>query len=727
MADENVSEYSDIGGLRVAVCLEAFVRDAVDGLEMSADEFWQQFERHTRVLAPINRALLAKRERLQTQIDEWHLANPGSITDHAKYQQFLSGIGYIVPEPEDFKIAPANIDPELSTIAGPQLVVPINNARYALNAANARWGSLYDAFYGTNVIADEGDLARTSGYNTNRGDAVIACAKGFLDKHFPLETGSHAECVAYQVGPEGLLCQLEGGATTFLRDRQQMMGYAGTAEAPSAILLVHNGLHVEIKIDAEHPVGRSDKAGVADLIIEAALSTIMDCEDSVAAVSPEEKTQVYRNWLGLMQGDLSIEVRKGNSSFTRVLNSDREYVGVDGQPFCLKGRSLMLVRNVGHLMTTDAVLLDGEPVPEGILDGFVTSMIALHDLKAQAGSKNSASGSIYIVKPKMHGPEEVAFAAQLFDSIEDALGLPRYTLKMGIMDEERRTSANLKACIHAVQSRVFFINTGFLDRTGDDIHTTMCAGAVIRKNDIKHATWLRAYEQRNVAIGLECGFSGVAQIGKGMWAKPDEMAEMMVEKIAHPQAGALTAWVPSPTAATLHALHYHEVDVFGVQKELGHEPANGLDQLLTMPLLGDARLLKEEIQRELDGNAQSILGYVVRWIDSGVGCSKVPDINNVGLMEDRATLRISSQHIANWLRHDICTKQDVVDAFERMAVVVDAQNNDDPSYQAMAPNFGDNHAFQASLALALEGGNQPSGYTEPLLDRFRREKLNQIN
>lgn len=727
MTDENVSEYTSIGGLQIATCLVNFVREAVEGLDISADQFWQQFERHTRVLAPINKTLLSERDRLQAQISEWHFDNPGPIRDHAEYQRFLSEIGYIAPEPEDFKIAPADIDPELSTLAGPQLVVPINNARYALNAANARWGSLYDALYGTNVIPDEGDLVRGGAYNTKRGDAVIACAKGFLDKHFPLQSGSHAECIRYQCDSDELLCQLEGERETRLRNHQQMVGYAGDKEALSAILLVHNGLHVEIKIDRDHPVGRSDKAGVSDLIIEAALSTIMDCEDSVAAVSPAEKTEVYRNWLGLMQGNLSVDVRKGDSSFIRTLNSDREYVDVDGQPVCLKGRSLMLVRNVGHLMTTDAVLLDGEPVPEGILDGFVTSMIALHDLKGQGRFRNSGAGSIYIVKPKMHGPEEVAFAARLFDCVEDALGLARYTLKMGIMDEERRTSVNLKACIHAVKRRVFFINTGFLDRTGDDIHTTMCAGAVIPKNDIKHAEWLQAYEQRNVGIGLQCGFSGVAQIGKGMWAKPDEMAQMMVEKIGHPNAGALTAWVPSPTAATLHALHYHEVDVFAVQGVLARDAIGGLDQLLEMPLLGDTRLSEDEVQRELEGNAQSILGYVVRWIDAGIGCSKVPDINNIGLMEDRATLRISSQHIANWLKHGLCKERDVVQAFERMALVVDAQNRDDPGYQAMATNFDTNLAFQASLALALEGARQPSGYTEPLLDQFRRQKLKQLN
>ncbi len=725
MSGENAEQYQSVGGLKVATCLKVLIDQAVDGLDIAAQSFWDKFEHHARILSGENKALLAERTRLQEAINGWHTDNSGPIENHAAYQSFLTDIGYIAPEPEDFKINPAGIDPELSTLAGPQLVVPINNARYALNAANARWGSLYDALYGTNVIPEDGELAPGASYNTVRGNAVIAYAKGFLDTYFPLATGSHADCVAYSVGSRGLQCLLSDGSATTLTDPSQAVGYDGEQHAPSAVLLVHNGLHIEIKIDRPHPVGSTDKAGVCDVMVEAALSTIMDCEDSVAAVSPEEKTEVYRNWLGLIQGDLTAELRKGDKTITRSLNPDRRYRGFDGAPVVLKGRSLLLVRNVGHLMTTDAVLLDGEPVPEGILDGFVTALISIHDLNAKGRFKNSVGGSIYIVKPKMHGPDEVAFAAKLFDAIEDSFGLARNTLKIGIMDEERRTSVNLKACIHAVKDRVFFINTGFLDRTGDDIHTTMYAGAVIPKNDIKHAQWLHSYERRNVSIGLQCGFSGVAQIGKGMWAKPDEMADMMAEKVGHPKAGAVTAWVPSPTAATLHALHYHQVDVFKVQQELANGPIDGLDTLLAMPLQAATPPPREDVQRELEGNAQSILGYVVRWIDAGVGCSKVPDINDVGLMEDRATLRISSQHIANWLKHGICTEQDVAAAFERMALVVDEQNSNDPSYQAMSDNLQTNHAYQASLALAFKGADQPSGYTEPLLDHYRRQKLRQ--
>ena len=709
-----MAEYVEKSGLKVDSQLVDFIeKEALPGTKVDPLRFWIGLSLYVTAFAPRNRAFLAIRDNLQTQIDDWHHAHGPVANDPAGYEKFLRQIGYIVPEPEDFSIETTGLDPEITSICGPQLVVPVSNARYALNAANARWGSLFDALYGTDVISRDGALAPGKGYNPERGAAVFARAAEFLDGAFPLTVGSHADVSSYALDYANGLCSIviDDGRTA-LADPSQFVGYRQVGE-DLVLLLRHNGLHVEINIDRANPVGKTHKAGIADVVVESAITTIQDCEDSVAAVDTEDKVAVYRNWLGLMNGTLSETFEKGGKTITRRLNADRVYTALNGSTLTLKGRSLLLVRNVGHLMTTKAILdRDNQEIGEGLMDAVITTLCALHD------KTNSATGAIYIVKPKMHGPDEVVFSCEIFGGVERLLGLPENTIKIGIMDEERRTSANLKACIRAARHRVFFINTGFLDRTGDEIHTSMEAGPVLRKDDIKAEAWLGAYEDRNVLIGLRCGFSGKAQIGKGMWAKPDDMAEMLKVKIGHPRSGANTAWVPSPTAATLHALHYHEVDVFEAQKRRHNQETPGLGALFSMPALDPSTLSREQIVRELENNSQGILGYVVRWVQQGVGCSKVPDINDVGLMEDRATCRISSQAVANWLRHGVVSKDEVVSTFERMAAVVDEQNAGDPIYRPMAGNF-QSVAFQAALDLALHGAEQPSGYTEPILHKRR--------
>ena len=687
--------------------------------DISENDFWNGFVKAVNELAIINKELLKKRDVIQSKIDEWHKSNKEKI-DFSSYKNFLKEIGYLVEDQGDFKIETSNVDDEIARIAGPQLVVPIDNARYALNAANARWGSLYDALYGTDAISEDNGCEKTSSYNPKRGEKVIAKGREFLDQNFQLETGSWSAVTGFVKDGNNLVIHLEGETKTNLKDQSKFVGYIGDKSNPSSIFLKNNHLHIEIKVNPDHPIGKADKANISDIVSESAISTIMDLEDSVAAVDAEDKVKCYRNWLGIMKGTLEAKMTKGDKTFVRKLNEDKEFLDTNDQPTHLHGRSLLLVRNVGHLMTNPAIKLDdGSEIPEGIMDAFITVLCAKHDFKLK---KNSRTGSVYIVKPKMHGPEEVAFADKIFSKVEEVLKLQPNTIKMGIMDEERRTTVNLKECIRNAKKRIVFINTGFLDRTGDEMHTSFEAGPMIFKGDMKKSSWLNTYEDWNVDIGLECGFSGKAQIGKGMWAMPDRMKDMMEQKIGHPKAGANCAWVPSPTAATLHSTHYHQINVFDQHKELANRGKANLDNILTIPVADRPNWSSEDIQKEIENNCQGILGYVVRWVDQGIGCSKVPDINNVGLMEDRATLRISSQHIANWLNHEICTKDQVMEAMKKMAKVVDGQNAGDKNYKPMDGNFDQSIAFKAACELVFEGKVQPSGYTEPILHKKRLEK-----
>ena len=715
-----MAHYIEHSGIKIAEVIYKLVNDDIcPGVGIEPAQFWRDFALIINKFAPKNRALVEKREAFQLQLDQWHRSN----RDHFNfddYKAFLIDIGYLLPEVDDFQISPQNVDNEVAIQAGPQLVVPIMNARFALNAVNARWGSLYDALYGNDVIPERDGAEKTASYNPVRGQKVIDYGRDFLDNAVPLAHGSHVHVVGYRVQNKRLVAVLDNGAETALKDTSQFVGYLGGVESPTSIFLKNNSLHIEIQVDRENNIGAVDPAGVKDIVLEAALTTIMDCEDSVAAVDADDKALAYRNWLGLIKGDLEETVQRGDSEFLRTMNGDKTFTSPDGSPIVLQGRSLMFVRNVGHLMTNPAILYgDGQEIPEGIMDGVITTLIGLYDLNKKDGLVNSRAGSIYIVKPKMHGPEEVRFTNDLFDRIEDMLGLERHTIKVGIMDEERRTSINLQQCIYAAKDRVVFVNTGFLDRTGDEIHTSMEAGPFALKAELKKMPWISAYEDRNVDIGLSCGFQGRAQIGKGMWPIPDNMADMMEAKIAHPNAGANTAWVPSPTAATLHAIHYHQTDVFALQTTLYERPTASIDDILNIPLLGDQALTADQIQQELNNNVQGILGYVVRWVDLGIGCSKVPDIFNIGLMEDRATLRISSQHIANWLHHGICTKQQVLETLKTMAEVVDRQNAGDINYSNMSPNVDNNVAFKAACDLIFKGVDQPNGYTEPLLHAYR--------